>query len=82
MDTLKWQEGPGLGDKISGAEMVSVPGELVLLGGKGEEQIHQGIWAMNSSMSSWDMVGQLSTKRHNSVAMTLHAGNLPPLCTE
>merc|ERR1719244_2060868 len=33
---------------------------------------------MDSSMRSWDLVGELSIKRYNSVAMTLHARNLPP----
>ena len=62
--------------------MVSVhdDAQLILIGGY-DGTASPDIRRMDSSMSSWDTVGQLSTPRFNAVVLAAPFEDLPPLCT-
>ena len=82
LDTLAWSNGPNLpfNGQVQGASMVSASQELLLIGGNTKTDVLGNILRMNSSMSSWDNVGQLQNPRFYAVAMAVRAGDLPPLC--
>ena len=69
LDTETWTRGPDIGTELFGGSMVSVDGdELLLVGGYNGAALAD-IRRMDSSLSSWDIVGQLSTPRFNAVTM-------------
>jgi len=80
LSTLIWSTGPDLGIDIFGGSMVSMyDDELILIGGYSGGALDE-IRRMDSSMSSWDVVGALSTPRFNAVALPVPMELLSPFC--
>ena len=83
--TMAWTMGPSLSEEIEKGRMVSVNNyqEVLLIGGYNEVQqkVLTSIWRLNSTMDSWQDVGQLSSARFDPVAFSVTSGVLPSLCT-